>query len=158
MSRLGQCNAGLDHSVKRLVGPNGQATTLRHAVSAGELPRDAMRDHMQRAAIFASAALYEPFGLAVLEAAASGAALVLSDIPSFRELWNDAAVFVASQDAKGFAAAINHLAGSAPRRDLLGQRARSRAAEFTAPRQADATRRVYAEALAAHERVMVTVE
>ena len=34
-----------------------------------------------------SPALYEPFGLAVLEAAQAGCALVLSDIPTFRELW-----------------------------------------------------------------------
>ena len=38
---------------------------------------------MSRAAIFFSPALYEPFGLGVLEAAARGCALVLADIPSF---------------------------------------------------------------------------
>ena len=41
-------------------------------------------------------ALYEPFGLAVLEAAQAGCALVLSDIPTFRELWDGAALFVAA--------------------------------------------------------------
>ena len=39
-------------------------------------------------------ARYEPFGLAVLEAAQAGCALVLSDIPTFRELWDGAAMFV----------------------------------------------------------------
>ena len=44
-------------------------------------------------------ARYEPFGLAVLEAAQAGMRLVLSDIPSFRELWDGAATFVASRRA-----------------------------------------------------------
>jgi glycosyltransferase involved in cell wall biosynthesis len=138
-----------------LVGPNGQSTSLRHAISGGELSHRATRDYMRRAAIFASAALYDPFGLAVLEAAASGAALVLSDSPTYRELWDEAALFVASRDARGFAAAINDLVDNESFRDLLGKRARSRAAEFTVERQADLTRRVYAEALAARERVAV---
>ena len=56
--------------------------------------------------VFVSAALYEPFGLAVLEAAQAGCALVLSDIPTFRELWDGAALFVAADDAAGFAAAL----------------------------------------------------
>ena len=44
--------------------------------------------------IFVSVSRYEPFGLAVLEAAHAGCALVLSDIPTFRELWQGAASFV----------------------------------------------------------------
>ena len=47
-----------------------------------------------RAAIYALPAHYEPFGLSILEAAMSGCALVLGDIPSLREIWGDAAVFV----------------------------------------------------------------
>jgi glycosyltransferase involved in cell wall biosynthesis len=60
----------------------------------GELPRADVLDWMQYAAVFASAARYEPFGLGALEAAQSGCALVLSDIASFRELWEGAALFV----------------------------------------------------------------
>ena len=56
---------------------------------------------MARAAIFVSSSVYEPFGLAVLEAAGSGAALVLSDIPTFRELWDEAALFAPPGDAAG---------------------------------------------------------
>ena len=39
------------------------------------------------AAVFAAPARYEPFGLAILEAARDRCALVLGDIPSLRELW-----------------------------------------------------------------------
>lgn len=47
-----------------------------------------------RASIYISTALYEPFGLSVLEAAYNNCALVLSDINSLREIWGDAAIFV----------------------------------------------------------------
>ncbi len=49
--------------------------------------------------IFVSTSLYEPFGLAVLEAAQAGCPLVLSDIATFRELWDGAAIFFPPGDA-----------------------------------------------------------
>src|SRR5262249_40439508 len=52
-----------------------------------------------RSSIYAATSQYEPFGLAPLEAALSRCALVASDIPSFRELWDGAAVFFADNDA-----------------------------------------------------------
>lgn len=64
----------------------------------GRLSEREMADHMSRASIFALPALYEPFGLSILEAALSGCALVLGDIPSLREIWGDAAVFVEARD------------------------------------------------------------
>ena len=59
-----------------------------------------------RAAIYALPARYEPFGLSALEAALSGCALVLGDIPSLREVWGDAAVFVPPDDAGGLRDAL----------------------------------------------------
>jgi glycogen(starch) synthase len=53
-----------------------------------------------RAAIYAATSQYEPFGLAPLEAALSRCALVASDIPPFRELWEGAAVFFRNNDAR----------------------------------------------------------
>src|SRR5204863_1804155 len=64
-------------------------------VPLGRLSPDAMADWYARAAIFALPAYYEPFGLGPLEAALSGCALVLGDIASLREVWGDAALFVA---------------------------------------------------------------
>jgi glycosyltransferase involved in cell wall biosynthesis len=66
----------------------------------GTLPHESLRARLQRAAIFVSPALYEPFGLSVLEAAAAGCALVLADIPTFRELWSGAAVFFDPTDSE----------------------------------------------------------
>lgn len=72
----------------------------------GNLAHDALRSRMQHAAIFASPALYEPFGLSVLEAASAGCALVLSDIPTFRELWDGAALFVEPHDDRALHQAL----------------------------------------------------
>jgi glycosyltransferase involved in cell wall biosynthesis len=52
-----------------------------------------------RAAIYAATSRYEPFGLAPLEAALSRCAIAASDIPSFRELWQGAAMFFRNNDA-----------------------------------------------------------
>ncbi len=130
-----------------LSGPSGHGVGLQHARSIGELSADDTRAWMRRAAMFALPAIYEPFGLAVLEAAARGAALILSDIPTFRELWGEAALFVRPDDATSFAAAISRLAAEAALRCLRGRLARHRAAEFTPDRQVDQVRLVYAEAL-----------
>lgn len=114
-----------------LEGPNRDRTSLAHARPLGLLSADEVADWLARAPIFASAALYEPFGLGVLEAAQAGAALVLSDIATFRELWDGAAVFVDPRDAAGFAAAIEALlADPAAARRLAGE-ARARARRYT---------------------------
>jgi glycosyltransferase involved in cell wall biosynthesis len=116
------------------------AVTLLGSLSHGEV-----MGWMARAAIFALPALYEPFGLAALEAAGAGAALVLSDIPSLREIWGDAAVLVPPSDAAALRRALAELAGDAPRRRSLAQKARTRALAMTSSRMADQYARIYAE-------------
>ena len=61
----------------------------------GPLPFPQLARLMARAAVFAAPARYEPFGLGVLEAALAGCALVLGDIASLREVWDDAATYAA---------------------------------------------------------------
>jgi glycosyltransferase involved in cell wall biosynthesis len=94
----------------------------------GELSHSELRARMQRAAIFVSPARYEPFGLSVLEAAHAGCALVLSDIPTFRELWNEAALFVHPDDIEGLRRSLADLCSDQRKRSLL-QRAASRRAQ-----------------------------
>jgi glycosyltransferase involved in cell wall biosynthesis len=83
----------------RVAGPLQEPASVRAVEIAsveclGDLPRTELLGLMRQAGIFAAPALYEPFGLTVLEAAASGCALVLSNIATFRELWGDAALYV----------------------------------------------------------------
>jgi glycosyltransferase involved in cell wall biosynthesis len=85
---------------------------------------------MQRAAIFAHPALYEPFGLAALEAAGSGCALLLADVPTLRELWDGAAVFVAPRDHQALADALNRLIASPELRRTTALAAQARARRY----------------------------
>ena len=88
-------------------------------------------------------AFYEPFGLSILEAALSGCALVLGDIPSLRENWHDAAVFVSPHDRAGLRAAINELIAGEARRRELAEAARMRARRFSASRMVDRYLKTY---------------
>jgi glycosyltransferase involved in cell wall biosynthesis len=103
----------------------------------GRLTHCAILDRMARAEIFCHPALYEPFGLAPLEAALSGCALALSDIPSLRELWTDAALFFDPHDARSAAEALNQLIEDEPLRRQLAASALARAARFNPRRQAE---------------------
>jgi glycosyltransferase involved in cell wall biosynthesis len=56
---------------------------------------------------------------------------VLSDIPTFRELWDGAAVFAPPHDDQAFADAIQALCDNSDRRTALARAAQERAARFT---------------------------
>lgn len=131
-----------------LSGPDGQEVRLQHACPLGERRPEDLQRLMGRASIFVSASRFEPFGLAALEAAAAETALVLSDIPTFRELWDGAALFVAPDDANGFAAAINRLIEERDVAAMLACAARERAAAYTLDIQATTMKAIYSEALA----------
>jgi glycosyltransferase involved in cell wall biosynthesis len=92
---------------------------------------------LARAAVYASPARYEPFGLSVLEAALAGCALVLGDLPSLRELWNDAAVFVQPGSAAQLRQVLSRVAADDRLREALALRARARALNLSATRMAE---------------------
>jgi glycosyltransferase involved in cell wall biosynthesis len=72
----------------------GGLADVPHGVQQlGFLPRERLDDLLAQTRIYLSAARYDPFGLLPLQAALSGCALLLSDIPSYREVWGEAAVF-----------------------------------------------------------------
>jgi glycosyltransferase involved in cell wall biosynthesis len=116
----------------------------------GRLRPEALRAMFAAAAIYAFPARYEPFGLSLLEAALSGCALVLGDIPTLREVWGDAAVFVPPNDHAALATVLNELINDPSRREMLAQRALLRAAEFSPERMADAYLAAYATCLPSH--------
>jgi glycosyltransferase involved in cell wall biosynthesis len=91
---------------------------------------------MARAGVFVSPSLFEPFGLAALEAAEAGTPLLLSDIATYRELWDGAALFFAPNDADALADAFNLLAADGRLRRRLGRAARQRALNYSPERQA----------------------
>lgn len=118
----------------------------------GMLSTSAMTEWMARASIFASPARYEPFGLAALEAALAGCALVLGDIPSQHEVWGDTARFVPPDDHAALAHALTQLASDDALRASMAERARHRAARYTVQRSVAGYLDAYAQ-VASAERV-----
>jgi glycosyltransferase involved in cell wall biosynthesis len=134
-------------AVGPLQGPNGTAVAFDHLHTRGELGLAQVADRLAARPIFASCALYEPFGLSVLEAAQAGCALVLSDIPTFRELWDGAAIFVEPRDCDGFTAAVEQLLASPERRGDLAIAARMRALRYTPEAMGSRMAQLYSDLL-----------
>lgn len=134
-----------------LQSPTGEQVGLKHLQPLGRLSEAEVGDWMGRVRIFVSPALYEPFGLSVLEAAQAGCALVLSDIPTFRELWEGAAMFAPARDDEALAEALRTLLDAPGRAEMLGRAARERAERYSVAAMAAGTLAIYREALAAAE-------
>lgn len=129
-------------------GPHGETIRLAHLRELGHLSGAQLAAHLAKRPIFVSAASFEPFGLAVLEAAQAGCALVVSDIPTFRELWDGAAIFVPLDGA--WCETIEALVLDMPRRAALGEAARVRAARYTPDAVAAQMLALYRDVTASH--------
>lgn len=129
------------------VGPNGQETRSSHARHLGEISHRKVLAQVRHAGIVVSPSLYEPFGLAALEGARAGAALVLSDIPTYRELWNEAALFFDPHDPDALAASINALAADKELREEMGACALARSRRYRPDVQAQRMAELYDQLL-----------
>lgn len=98
----------------------------------GAVRHSRLWDRMRQAALFLHPALYEPFGLAVLEAARCRCCLVLSDIQSLRELWDGAAIFVNPRDPGAWRTEIRRLAACPSTRKHFGALALERSTRYAA--------------------------
>lgn len=95
--------------------------TFKNVELLGSLSGTEIQKELSEAAVFMLPAFYEPFGLSALEAALSGCALILADIPTFREIWQNAALYVNPDDASGWISSLNLLIDDEPlRRQLAG--------------------------------------
>lgn len=122
-------------------GGLGRGQCLRESGSGricllGPLSHEEMAERLGAAAIFAAPALYEPFGLAIAEAAACGCALVLADIPSLRENWEGAAVFVPPDNRAAWRSTLSCLIACDERRRMLTEAACRHARNFSRQRMA----------------------
>lgn len=89
----------------------------------GAKSEDELIDLYARAGVYAATARYEPFGLAAVEAAFSGCALILNDIDSLRELWGDAGYYFCRNSSQSLAKAIRELGCNSELRREYAQRA-----------------------------------
>jgi glycogen(starch) synthase len=126
----------------------GAATATPDGVRLlGRLPQREAEALLARAAIYVAPSRYEPFGLAPLEAAQAGCALLLNDIASFREIWGEAAAYFARNDGTALDAALGRLIGDAAGRTAVAERARERARALSAARMAAAYEAAYRRCL-----------
>lgn len=116
--------------------PFTRKPTLKNIETLGPLGSDETSSWLSRASIYALPAKYEPFGLSILEAALSGCALVLGDIKSLRENWDNAALFVNPNDHQECAETINFLIENSTERNRLAKLANERARFFSSKRMA----------------------
>ncbi|HEX2645235.1 MAG TPA: glycosyltransferase family 4 protein [Thermoanaerobaculia bacterium] len=128
--------------------PDGGEARPHHTRLLGRLSQRALSAWLSRSAIYVLPARYEPFGLSVLEAALSGCALVLGDIPSLRETWRNRAVFVPPDDPDALETALRSLIDNPDRRAALSLAARNRALELTPERMVGSYLTAYGEVLA----------
>jgi glycogen synthase len=136
-----------------LTGPQGQTLALAHARHLGQLAPARLAELLASRPIFVSPSLYEPFGLAVLEAAQAGCALVLADRPVYRELWGEVALFVDPRSADSLAGAARQLLGEPSLRRRLGEAARMRSDAYSPQAMGSAMLRHYAALAPAAEKV-----
>jgi glycogen synthase len=125
--------------------PEGGGRPPAGAHCLGLLSADEMAGWLSRAAVYALPARYEPFGLSVLEAALSGCALVLGDIPTLRELWQGAALFVPPGDRERLRAELAKVIAAPELRVHLGLAARERARRYSSGRMTAAYLELYGE-------------
>src|ERR1700733_7749672 len=103
-----------------------------------------LRALYSRAAIYAATSRYEPLGMPALEAAFSRCAIVANDIPSFREVWGDAALYFRTNDAASLAENIRLLNEDRAMRRAYAELAYTRARErFTTKRMIDQCLQLY---------------
>lgn len=129
------------------IHPGGGARPIPSLEHLGVLSPSGVAAALARASIYAHPARYEPFGLSVLEAALSGCALVLGDIPSLREVWRDAALYVDPGDAGALRRALQSLIDDPGARRELASRARARAFDFAPRRMARGYLHLYGDLL-----------
>ena len=119
----------------------------------GEQSQRQLRDLYASASIYVATSRYEPFGLAPLEAAFSRCALIANDIPAFRELWGDSALYFRQNDDRDLSRSIRWLSRDQKLRQQYADSAYERACQnFTAERMVDQYMGLY-QTVTAAERV-----
>jgi glycosyltransferase involved in cell wall biosynthesis len=100
-------------------------------VFAGDVPESLIGSYYRGALITIMASLYEGFGLPVLESMACGTPVIASAIPPFREIAEDAVLFVNPMDVMDIAKAIDFLSSCAEERSRLAEKGIRRARAFS---------------------------
>lgn len=145
---LSVCIVGAEHTVPQPRVPIRAdvkvATGDSSVAIRGPQTEAQLRSLYSRAAIYAATARYDPLGMAPLEAAFSRCAIVANDIPSFREVWGDAALYFQTNNAASLSDALRRLSADRALCRGYAERAYTRARErFTTKRMIDDYLQIY---------------
>ncbi|MDT0643918.1 glycosyltransferase family 4 protein [Zunongwangia sp. F363] len=108
----------------------GEKVEIENVHFLGELSSEEAKNLMERAAIFASPTKYEPFGLAILEAAKAGCALALSNIDTLIELWGTTAAFFNPENPEETEKKILELIEDEEHRNRMVQKSREKSKDY----------------------------
>ena len=132
----------------------GKECRVENVEFLGKLSPEEVQQWMERAGIFVSPTRYEPFGLAILEAAENGCALVLSELETLQELWHDAALFFNPEDEAEAEKTLLRLLQNEGYLLELSEKAKTRAKEYSALRMGKAYFGLYTEILEKEHKLM----
>lgn len=123
----------------------GSTVTTSSVHLLGKLSSHEVAQELAAAGIYALPARYEPFGLSALEAAFSGCALVLSDIPTLREVWGDAALFADPDQPEAWKKQLLRLMENPQLREEYARKATTQAKQYTLEAMADRYDSLYSQ-------------
>lgn len=129
-----------------IAGPYGKETNTEQYNNIhflGKLTPQEIACWLSEAMIYVSPALYEPFGLSVLEAAYSGCTLLLANISSLIEIWEDNALYFDMRSPKALAQQINKIMDDESLLQFFARKAGERAKEFDNYRMAKNYFKIY---------------
>jgi len=143
-----------DIDIEFWIAGDGPDRAVMEAVAAGDrrvkllgvVNRDQLDELLTQTSIFVFPTYYEGFGLALIEAMASGHAVVSYDIPVVREVLGDTGVLVAPGNAAGLVEQVARLARAPARIKDHAERAHLRARQFSWDDAVEALDRVIVEA------------
>jgi len=120
----------------------------KHVRFLGFVSDDTLAALYRLAAVFVFPSLYEGFGLPPLEAMASGAPVITSNVSSLPEVVGDAAVLIDPYDPEAIADAMTRVLSDETLRAQLRARGLLRARHFSWERSIGRVRDIYGEVLA----------
>ena len=109
----------------------------------GILKEDELLRLFRQSSVYIVTSLYEPFGLAPLEAALCGCAIVARDLPSLREVWGDAVVYFKTDEE--LSERLRQIFASESELSFWQSEARRRSGAFTSERMTSCYVELYDE-------------
>ena len=127
-------------------GESSDFATLKNVEFFGSLREDEMLRLFAESSVYVCTSHYEPFGLAPLEAALAGCAVLARDIGSLHEVWQDSAIYF--NNAHQLSAILTGLAERPALLYEAQERACQKAQLYTRERMTSAYRALYSHVLA----------